>query len=165
MRIGINLINFSQDRFGGVEQYVKNLIWHLANSRDKVKLFLFLTRPHRDIFPDHHEQIKRVMFKEVNPDKIYEAIHNCQLDLWFSPLHRSFIPNIPVPTVVTIHDLLHTSYPQFVSENLEWHNQYYQQFTPFLMPSLLFQTFQKILLSNSFKFQMKKFMSFIWTRH
>ncbi|MDR6123329.1 glycosyltransferase involved in cell wall biosynthesis [Bacillus sp. SLBN-46] len=131
MRIGINLLNFSQDRHGGVEQYVKNLIWHLVKVQQNLKLFLFITRPYRDTFPDQHEQIKRVIFKDVkNPVQIHEAIHQYQIDVWFSPLHRSYIPNIPIPTVVTIHDLLHTAYPQYVSDNLDWHNNYYQQFSP-----------------------------------
>ncbi|MEH7440598.1 glycosyltransferase family 1 protein [Neobacillus drentensis] len=144
MRVGINLLNFSQDRFGGVEQYVKNLILHLVNVQQDLKLFLFITRPYRDIFPVHHEQIKRVMFKEVkSPVQIHEAIHQYQIDLWFSPLHRSYIPDIPIPTVVTIHDLLHTSYPQYVSDNLEWHNHYYQQFSPSIDSVITVSNFSK----------------------
>ncbi|MEO2076097.1 MAG: glycosyltransferase family 1 protein [Bacillus sp. (in: firmicutes)] len=131
MRIGVNLLNFSEDRFGGVEQYVKNLIWHLANSQENVQVFLFLTRPFLDVFPNYHDRIKRVMVKHViDPIQIRKTILHNKLDLWFSPLHRSYIPDIPIPSVVTIHDLLHTSYPQYVSENLDYHNQYYQQYLP-----------------------------------
>ncbi len=131
MRIGINLVTLSKDRFGGAEQYVKNLIWHLANSSENVELFLFLTRSYRDIFPQHHEKIRIIILKDIkNLDRIHEDIHKLRLDLWFSPLHRSYLPNIQVPTVVTIHDLLHVSYPEFVPGHLEENNQYYQAFAP-----------------------------------
>ncbi|PLR80346.1 hypothetical protein CVD25_14520 [Bacillus canaveralius] len=85
MRIGVNLLNLSQDRFGGIEQYVENLIWHLVNMGEELKLFLFLTRPNRDIFPDHLTKLKRVMFRDLGKlSKIHKTIHDCQLDLWFS---------------------------------------------------------------------------------
>ncbi|MBM7691476.1 alpha-1,3-rhamnosyl/mannosyltransferase [Peribacillus deserti] len=131
MRIGINLLHLSQDRYGGVEQYIRNLVWYLANTEKKVKLFLFLNRPNRDLFPDHVKNIKQIMFKNIEKEsQIIEAIHENRIDVWFCPLHRSYLPNIPVPTVVTIHDVLHTAYPQFVPGELEWNNQYYEHYAP-----------------------------------
>lgn len=130
MKIGVNLLGLSQDRFGGVEQYLKNLIWFLAN-KDDLELFLFLTDPNSGMFPDQINQIKKVILKKSDESsKIYEAIHRCQLDLWFCPLHRSYLSDIPIPTVVTIHDVLHAFYPEFVSGGLEFNNQYYRTFAP-----------------------------------
>ncbi|KAA9019491.1 glycosyltransferase family 4 protein [Niallia endozanthoxylica] len=157
MRIGINLITLSTDRFGGAEQYVKNLIWHLANSPENVELFLFLTRSYRDIFPQHHEKIKIIILKDIkNLDKIHEDIHKLQLDLWFSPLHRSYLPNIQLPTVVTIHDLLHVSYPQFVPGQLEENNQYYQAFAPSFDGIITVSNFSKAAIIQHLKLSEEK---------
>ncbi|MGV3487368.1 MAG: glycosyltransferase family 4 protein [Tuberibacillus sp.] len=128
MKVGVNLLNFSQDRFGGVEQYVKHIVHHLADQED-ITLYLFLQRPYPDVFPASHKRIKRVMFKQADTHHIIAAIRQYQLDLWFCPLHRSYISQIPIPTVVTIHDVLHTAYPQFVTGDLE-HENYYKQFSP-----------------------------------
>ncbi len=46
----------------------------------------------------------------------------------FSPIHKSYIPNIPFPSIATIHDVLHTAYPQFVQGGLIENNCYYQRF-------------------------------------
>lgn len=129
MKIGINLLDLSMDKFGGVEQYLKNLIRELARDKYQVKLFLFLTRRNKNNFPDRNERIVKVSFdKSWDPAQIYRAIHQYQLDLWFCPLHKSYLPNIPVPTVVAIHDALHTFYPEFVPGGLEENNQYYKNF-------------------------------------
>lgn len=152
MRIGINLMTLATDRFGGAEQYVKNLIWHIANGQEDIELFLFLNRPFRDLFPQYHEKVKLIILKDIRkPDKIYRAIHKLQLDLWFSPLHRSYFPNLPVPTVVTIHDLLHVSYPQFVTGDLEEHNQYYQAFAPSFNEIITVSHFSKAAIVEHLK--------------
>lgn len=131
MKIGVNLLGLSQDKFGGVEQYLKNLMLNLAKQEEELKLFLFLTKPNIDILPNHLKQIKKVVLKKpVRPFQIYKAIRMLQLDLWFCPLHRSYLPDIPVPTVVTIHDVLHTFHPEFVSGGLEENNDYYKRFSP-----------------------------------
>ncbi|GGB63224.1 glycosyltransferase family 4 protein [Fictibacillus barbaricus] len=129
MRIGVNLLNLQQDRYGGVEQYVVHLISRILKIDNRVELFLFLTKPSRDLFPDYQERLKKIMIKEYNIHKvIYPLIAQCQLDLWFSPLHRSYLPDIPVPSITTIHDVLHTAYPQFVPGDFQENNSYYEQF-------------------------------------
>ncbi|KZE69020.1 hypothetical protein AWM68_01770 [Fictibacillus phosphorivorans] len=129
MRIGVNLLSLSSDRFGGVEQYVTHLISQLVTTDKNIKLFLFLTKPYRNLFPDYQDRIKKIMIKEY---KVYDSIHSfitqCQLDLWFSPIHKSYIPNITVPLIATIHDVLHTAYPQFVDGDLKENNAYYERF-------------------------------------
>ncbi len=127
MRIGINLLPLSRNRFGGAEQYLKNIIRELAD-RDGLKLFLFLMNRNRNLFPEHHRIRKVIISDDRNRSIIYEAIQKCRLDLWFCPLHQSYVPNIPVPTVVTIHDVLHTFYPEFVPGGLDWNNRYYNKF-------------------------------------
>ncbi|UVI28374.1 glycosyltransferase family 4 protein [Paenibacillus spongiae] len=145
MRIGVNLLNLSQDKFGGVEQYLKNLIAHLAKRRDKLKIFLFLTNGHKDVFPDDHEKIKKVILKKGldNPSAVYKAIRQHRVDLWFCPLHRSYLPHVPVPTVVTIHDVLHTSFPEYVHGGLEANNRYYKKFSPCIQAVLTVSKFSK----------------------
>jgi glycosyltransferase involved in cell wall biosynthesis len=149
MRIGINLLTLSQDRYGGVEQYVKHLIWHLKNADETILLFLFLTKPSRDLFPDFQNRLKKVMIKE---SKISAEIHNRilenQIDLWFSPVHKSYIPNIKIPSVATIHDVLHTRYPQYVPGELKENNHYYEQFTPSFDAVLTVSEFSRKAISR-----------------
>ena len=132
MKIGVNLLNLSQDKFGGVEQYLKNLILHLVKQEKEITLFLFLTNPNIIIFPDELKQIKKVIINKqsIKSYQINRTIRKLQLDLWFCPLHQSYLSDIPVPTVVTIHDVLHTFYPEFVSGGLHENNEYYKKFIP-----------------------------------
>ncbi|MBT2689114.1 glycosyltransferase family 4 protein [Bacillus sp. ISL-47] len=144
MRIGINLLNLSQERFGGVEQYISNLVRCLAESEEEIRLFLFLRNPFRDLFPDSNARIKKVLFKRLRDvSDIHKAIHENQLDVWFCPLHKSYLSNIRIPVVAVIHDVLHTSYPDFVSGDLEWNNQYYQKFTPNFDAMITVSSFSK----------------------
>lgn len=145
MRIGINLLNLTQDRFGGVEQYIKNLITHLADSRENLTLFLFLSTNMRNIFP-RHEKIQ--IQKLTDPAHIYKSIRQCQLDLWFCPLHKSYISNIDVPSVVTIHDVLHTEYPYFVPGGLDENNRYYHQFAPSFTKVITVSHFSRNAIAN-----------------
>lgn len=127
MRIGINLLHLSKNRFGGAEQYLTNLIRELAD-QEGVSLFLFLRKRNRNMFPDRDRIRNVIVSDDRNHAIIYEAIQQRQLDLWFCPLHRSYVPDIPVPTVVTIHDVLHTYYPEFVPGGLDENNRYYNEF-------------------------------------
>ncbi|MFE1245260.1 glycosyltransferase family 4 protein [Fictibacillus sp. NPDC058756] len=149
MRIGVNLLTLSQDRYGGVEQYVKHLIEHLKKADEKVKLFLFLTKPSRDIFPDFQDRIKKVMLKESKiQTEVHSRIQENQIDVWFSPVHKSYIPNIQVPSVATIHDVLHTRYPQFVPGELHENNRYYEKFAPSFDAVLTVSEFSKKAISR-----------------
>lgn len=149
MRVGINLLTLSQDRYGGVEQYIKHLIWHLKKADENVKLFLFLTKPNRDLFPEFQDRLKKVMIKEFKIQaEIHNRIHDNQIEIWFSPLHKSYIPNIKIPSVVTIHDVLHTRYPQYVPGELEENNHYYEQFAPSFDAVLTVSEFSKKAISR-----------------
>lgn len=150
MRIGVNLLNLAQDRFGGVEQYVTHLISQMLKIDKRVELFLFLTKPSRDLFPDFQERLKKIMIKEYNVHKgIYPLIAQCQLDLWFSPLHKSYLPDIPVPSIATIHDVLHTAYPQYVPGELQENNSYYEQFASSLDAVLTVSEFSRNAIAKS----------------
>lgn len=160
MRIGVNLLSLTNDRFGGVEQYVTNLISQLLTMDKNIKLFLFLTRPCRDLFPDYQDRLKKLMIKEYKVhDSIYPLIAECQLDLWFSPIHKSYIPNVPVPSIATIHDVLHTAYPQFVHGGLIDNNRYYQHFASSFDAVLTVSSFQEMLLQRTFTSQRKNLCS------
>lgn len=131
MRIGVNLLNFSRNQFGGAQQYLENLIELLAEREEHLKLFLFLANPRSDIFPDNHPKIKKIFIKEAHiPSAVHEVIHRFRIDLWFCPLHQSYVPGITIPTIATIHDVLHTSYPQFVPGGLNANNKYYEEYIP-----------------------------------
>lgn len=149
MRIGVNLLYLSKDRFGGVEQYLKHIIWYLRKMDKNVKLFLFLTKPSRDLFPDFQERIQKVMIKEYNiHSDIHRLIEKYEIDLWFSPMHKSYVTDIQVPSVATIHDVLHTSYPQFVPGHFEENNRYYKKFTTSFDAILTVSEFSKSAISN-----------------
>jgi len=143
MKIGVNLLNFTQDRFGGVEQYLKNLMLNLILIDPQLQLFLFTPTSFSDIFPNHRK-IKRVFIRDSsNHSQVIEAIRRYNLDIWFCPVHRSYLPNISIPTVVTIHDVLHAFYPDFVPGGKEENNRYYQQFAPSFEAVLTVSKFSK----------------------
>jgi glycosyltransferase involved in cell wall biosynthesis len=149
MRIGVNLLTLSNDRYGGVEHYLRHLIEHIKKADEKVKLFLFLTKPSRDIFPDFQDRIKKVMLKESKiQTEVHSRIQENQIDVWFSPVHKSYIPNIQVPSVATIHDVLHTRYPKFVPGELEENNRYYEKFTPSFDAVITVSEFSKKAISK-----------------
>ncbi|WP_226536768.1 glycosyltransferase family 4 protein [Fictibacillus halophilus] len=157
MRIGVNLLTLSKDRYGGVEHYVKHLIEHLKKADERVKLFLFLTKPSRDIFDDFQDRIKKVMLKGSKiQTEVHSRIQEHQIDVWFSPVHKSYIPNIQVPSVATIHDVLHTRYPQFVPGELQENNRYYEKFTPSFDAVLTVSAFSKNTISNQLQIPKEK---------
>lgn len=156
MRIGINLLNLAQDRFGGVEQYITNLIDHMADSGENLTLFLFLKRKLKNVFP-RHEKIKTIRFRKLKDSAdVYEAIKKCKLDLWFCPLHRSYLPSVPVPTVATIHDVLHTAYPDFVPGGLDENNRYYEQYTASFDAVITVSDFSKDAIARQLSIPKKK---------
>ena len=143
MKIGVNLLNFTQDRFGGVEQYIRNLMINFMKLDPQLQLFLFVTTSFSDIFP-YHPQIKRVFIRDSsNHTRVIEAIQRNNIDIWFCPIHRSYLANVPVPTVVTIHDVLHAFYPDFVSGGKEENTRYYQPFVPSFDAVLTVSKFSK----------------------
>jgi glycosyltransferase involved in cell wall biosynthesis len=157
MRIGVNLLTLSKDRYGGVEHYIKYLIEHLTKADENVKLYLFLTKPSRDIFPDFQDRIKKVMLKESKiQTEVHSRIQEHQIDVWFSPVHKSYIPNIQVPSVATIHDVLHTRYPQFVPGELQENNRYYEKFTPSFDAVLTVSEFSKNAISKHLQIPKEK---------
>lgn len=157
MKVGVNLLGLSQDRFGGVEQYLKNLIWFLALHKNELELFLFLTAPNKDLFPEGVNSIRKVILKESEePATIYQAINRYQLDIWFCPLHRSYLPDIPIPTVITIHDVLHAFYPEFVPGGLEGNNQYYKKFAPSFDAVITVSEFSKKSIAEHLHIPKKK---------
>lgn len=130
MRIGVNLLNLSEDKYGGVQQYLENLIGHLINTGERLKLFLFLTYSPRDMFQYEHPKIKKIIVDKFEiPSSIYKLLHQYKIHLWFCPLHRSYIQDISIPTIPTIHDVLHTAYPHFVPGGLSTNNNYYKKFS------------------------------------
>lgn len=153
MKIGINLLTLTQERFGGVEQYIKNLIAYLADSGENLTLFLFLSKKMKNIFPPHEKiQIRTVK----DPAQIHECIRQCQLDLWFCPVHKSYIPNIRVPCIVTIHDVLHTAYPDFVQGGREENNRYYHQFAPSFNKVITVSAFSRNAIANQLSIPKEK---------
>ncbi|MEK3857117.1 glycosyltransferase family 4 protein [Cytobacillus sp. FSL H8-0458] len=153
MRIGINLLTLTQERFGGVEQYIKNLIAHLADSGENLTLFLFLSTNIKNIFP-YHEKIQIRMLKD--PAQIHESIRQCQLDLWFCPMHSSYISDVRVPCIVTIHDVLHTAYPHFVQGGLEENNRYYHRFAPSFRKVITVSAFSRNAIANQLSIPKEK---------
>jgi alpha-1,3-rhamnosyl/mannosyltransferase len=160
MKIGVDLLNLSQDRYGGVEQYVKYLLPHFMKIDERITLFLFLTRPHRDLFPEFQPRMKKIMIKQSRvPSSLLNIINSCQLDLWFAPLHMSSMPTVSLPIVVTIHDVLHTSYPQFVSGRIDEIHHYYEQSSALFDGVLTVSEFSKKAITKYLHIPEKKIHS------
>ncbi|WNB91062.1 glycosyltransferase family 1 protein [Bacillus sp. NEB1478] len=160
MKIGVDLLNLLHDRFGGVEHYVKHILEDILRADEKITFYLFLTRPHRDLFPEFQTRMKKMMIKQSRvQSSLINMINSCQLDLWFSPLHMSALPNISLPRVVTIHDVLHTSYPQFVSGRIEAIHHYYEQSAALFDGVLTVSEFSKKAITEHLPIPEKKINS------
>ncbi len=126
MKIGINLSTLEPGKIGGMEQYLRNLIWHVANRCSEYELFLFLNSRNEQTFQEQ-SNIRKVILPD-NPQqkdmRIFEMIGKDNIDIWFCPLLNLEPKYVPIPSIVTIPDLQHEFYPEyFSSEVLEWRNQ------------------------------------------
>lgn len=125
VRIGINLLDLVPGKIGGMEQYIRNVIWYITNNYEKYDIYLFLKSSNYDSF-EQYENLKRIIISENQNREIemYSCIEELELDIWFCPLLVLEPKFVHIPTVVTIPDIQHEFYPEFFDKSvLEWRNE------------------------------------------
>ncbi|MFC4599694.1 glycosyltransferase [Cohnella hongkongensis] len=123
MKIGINLSTLEPGKIGGMEQYLRNLIWHVANLYSEYELYLFLNSRNEQTFQEE-SNIRKIVVPDNLQQRdmlVIETIGKSNLDIWFCPLLNLEPKYVPIPSIVTIPDLQHEFYPEYFSpEVLEW---------------------------------------------
>jgi glycosyltransferase involved in cell wall biosynthesis len=123
LRIGINLRSLNPGKIGGMEQYVRNLIWFAANKRPDLELYVFLSRFNEKTFQiDCNPNIYKVVLSDTAQIcDLYIEIQRLKLDLWFCPLLILEPSYLLIPTVVNIPDIQHEFFPEYFSTDvLTW---------------------------------------------
>jgi glycosyltransferase involved in cell wall biosynthesis len=123
MRIGVHLLTLEPGKIGGMEQYIRNLIWFTIHDYSQYEFFLFLNERNAHTF--HEEKnVKKIIISEDPKKKeieLYQGIINNSIDLWFCPLLNLEPKYLTIPSVVTIPDMQHEFYPKYFSRDvLEW---------------------------------------------
>lgn len=124
MIIGVNLHSLEPGKIGGMEQYIRNIIWYVSNRLTNVELLLVLNPRNESSFTESN-QVKKVIIPEggTKEIKMLELIEEAKIDLWFCPLLILEPRYVAIPTAVTIPDLQHEYFPHFFSrEIIEWRN-------------------------------------------
>lgn len=114
MRIGIGL-NLFQPHTGGVGNYALTLLrhWHEFAPEHPMVLFTF----------DHNEEMLSLLPPEARRHEyriqVQEDVvqHLDKIDVYFCPFSSLWPRPLPIPSVVTFHDMQERFYPQFFSAN------------------------------------------------
>ena len=129
MKIGVNLLELTPGKIGGMEQYIRNLIWYSTKKTDAYSFYLFLNPNNFDSFDEADNRIKKIVITHTEDRnlQLYRYIEDLELDIWFCPLLVLEPQFVNVPTVVTIPDIQHEFFPEFFSkEIIEWRKENYQ---------------------------------------
>ncbi len=120
MRIGIDVRTFSYRR-GGITQYTYQLIRHFlaVDGAHSYHLFNFNPGPFQwDSFGGRLEQVVIPLPQRWGLQRIWErvllprAVRRKGIDLYFGP-DFYVPPGLPIPSVVTVHDLMFLALPEF----------------------------------------------------
>ncbi len=129
MKVGVNLLDLAPGKIGGMEQYIRNLIWYSTIQDEKYSFYLFLNTDNFDSFDEASQRITKII---IDHDKdrslqLYQYIEDLKLDMWFCPLLILEPRFINIPTIVTIPDIQHEFFPDFFNkEIIEWRKENYQ---------------------------------------
>ncbi len=130
MRIGVSLLNFRIGCMGGIETYFRKLIEYLpacaAESGDEIIFFSNRETQHLlngcanvrvldwSRYTTSFFRLAEV-FYPFHAKKVERWIVDAELDVYFVPHQAIFPINVPVPTVITAHDVQHLYYPHYFS--------------------------------------------------
>jgi glycosyltransferase involved in cell wall biosynthesis len=139
MRIGINLTDFIPGKMGGVETYIRNLLFHLQQV-DSENTYVLLCDPamekefslfNRNFSFAHvscpHSSIKGivrgVLRHRFKIDLFKMAIDRLQLDVIHHAFSKIIAPPLKAPEVLSFHDMQQEFCPQFFSSEELKHRQ------------------------------------------
>jgi len=133
LRIGVDARGLMGGGMSGVEQYIKQLLFHLAKLDQSNEYILFYNSL-KDLsanIPDFGSNFSRVGFRIPNKilDPVWRFFGIPRLERFLGKIDLFFLPNIRVvppprgfPLVVTFHDLSFEKFPGFFSwDRRLWH--------------------------------------------
>lgn len=123
MNIGIDLLAFSPNRSGGIEFYIRNLLFSLAQIDDENQYYLFTNYDNHAIFDLNRPNFHRINIKtharpqiwRIGWEQIYLPIaaKKFSLDVLHSPSYTYPVLS-KVPGVLTICDMLYKVRPRSI---------------------------------------------------
>ncbi len=136
MRVGVHLQQLRPGQIGGLETYVRELLIRLPQLAPDLTLVLFGAEYNRDWLthlagqatadenrsPIELQCLTAEDFQQLSA----ERLRPFELDLWFCPLLVLEPVDPGLPSVVTLPDLQHLTYPEFfAAEILNWRQLHY----------------------------------------
>ena len=126
MRIGVNLQSLRPGAIGGMEVYVRNILERMPLLDHSITWVLFCVDYNIETFAPQ----PRVEKVELTPYEFFELnadrLSSYHLDGWFCPLLVVEPENPGIPSVVTIPDMQHMAYPEYLpAEVLSWRQEHY----------------------------------------
>lgn len=125
MRVGINLLALVPSVNGGVEVYVRNLLQGLTEDHTDNEYYLFTNRASEGSFEISDARFHKISVgvrgdrrpSRVLWEQVYlpMAARRAKLDVLHSPSYTWPILS-EVPGVVTVHDMLYATYPEYVAQ-------------------------------------------------
>jgi glycosyltransferase involved in cell wall biosynthesis len=128
VNIGINLVDFTPGRMGGVETYVRNLVTWLAVNDHGNKYTLICTDQTVEYFSEIIDRVETLIFKNnkrspqrlmrslirkaFRMDMVQNGIDRLGLDVVHNPF-TNVRSSSRAPLIVTFHDLQHHYHPEF----------------------------------------------------
>jgi len=133
MKIGINLIDVTPGKNGGMEVYARSIVesmqrvdqeseFYLVGKREVINSFYLGTNGYR--IP-----IETYLFHNTDPHRVlHTIIGTYQFDVWFCPMLALNPLDCPIPSAICIPDLQHRYYPEFFDRGTtEWRETYMKQ--------------------------------------
>ena len=123
MKVGINLRGLVPGAIGGQESYVRELVRWFPVIDPKIEMALYCTEESAVTFDDSMAEIRCRSHEDIitlSSDTL------AAFDVWFCPLMALEPVECPVPSAVSIPDLLHDTYPEFFPpDELDWRRRAY----------------------------------------
>ncbi len=123
MKVGINLRGLRPGEIGGQESYVRELLRWLPVVDPKLEMTLYCSHHSATAIDGPSVEVRCRSEEEIialTPDMLAE------FDVWFCPLMALEPVECPIPSVVSIPDLLHETSPELFAPNeLDWRYRAY----------------------------------------
>ncbi|WP_105619011.1 glycosyltransferase [Vallitalea okinawensis] len=124
MKVGINLLDLYPGKIGGMEQYIRNIIYYVEK-KSEYELILFLNEHNYETFKGNSKRIL-INIQKNREHQLYNFIEDLNIDIWFCPLLNLEPRYVNIPTMVTIPDVQHDFFPEyFTKEVLEFRHKNY----------------------------------------
>lgn len=128
MKIAIDLLWVKPNKSGGIESYIKNLLYGFVSVKIEFQIILILSKDNIDSFRDFlkYENInyhlcpvnscdvkQTILWENINLDKLISKLN---VDFCFVPFYRKpLFTNKKNKYIVTIHDLQALHFPEYFS--------------------------------------------------